>query len=510
MLFERNVYKRFTSDEGGLAPDFGESGSVDTWLVSDCTLLREDGKYIPRPAAIGLTGARISRVISRDEFSAWGGRAEAESRDATVIDVGSSPVVPAFVNGHSHLALAPLRGIASLARRTKNVVTDTFFRFEQHLTAADVRVFSRLGAFESALHGVGQVWDHYYFGEEVAEALSEVGLGGFVAPTLQDLSGPGAAQSGEELAATLRIHSSTRLRDAGVCAALGPHASDTVSCELFQQVADVARQEGLSVHLHLAQSAEEIEAGGGRFPGGLSEVVLGRLGGAKVVVAHGLYLDDTEVGKLASAGCVLAYCPYSQLQFGFLSPLAAWLRAGGGWSLGTDCVASNDALDVQRELALVGGEASLFASFSEERQGFASFGSLKAARATEARRITLLGQTDIAEPDRLLDGLFGWYLEALTGIPSGIKEGGWAHLLVLDPDHPALYPGDDLARTVAYGSTSGAINFSIMAGKVRGREAGLRRELLGCELYRETLSEARRRRRELFLRVGKPEPQASF
>ena len=70
-----------------------------------------------------------------------------------------------------------------------------FFRFEKHLSAADVRVFSRLAAFESALLGIGQVWDHYYYGFEVAEALREVGLGGVVAPTLQDLAGPGAERS---------------------------------------------------------------------------------------------------------------------------------------------------------------------------------------------------------------------------------------------------------------------------------------------------------------------------
>lgn len=463
-----------------------------------------------RSVAIGLSGAHISRVLSAEELRTGQSGARAESRGEVVIDVGAQPIVPAFVNGHTHLALAPLRGIASLARRTTNVVTDTFFRFEKHLTAADVRVFSRLGAFESALHGVGQVWDHYYFGEEVAQALSEVGLGGVVAPTLQDLSGPGAARSEEELAATLKIHESAGLRAAGVTAALGPHASDTVSDELFQKVRDLARRENLPVHLHLAQSAEEAAAGEGRFKEGLAEVVLERLSGTKVVLAHGLYLSNAEVLLLAESGCVLSYCPYSQLQFGFLGPLLAWLKAGGGFSLGTDCVASNDALDVQRELALLGGAAALKVSFSMEREFFASTGDRARIPGIERERIASLGEVGIAEPDRLLDGIFGWHLEKTTGIPSGISEGAWAHLLVLDPEHPALYPGDDLARSIAYGSTSGAISFSIMAGKVCGRRDGLQGALLGSELYRDTLSEARRRRAELLSRVaGKAASESS-
>lgn len=509
--------KRFTSESDQRMLDADGPLPVDTWLVSDCGLLREEGKYTLSPVAIGLSGARISRVIAAHELRRGQERDQAERRAEVIIDVGKKPVVPAFVNGHTHLALAPLRGIASLARRTKNVVTDTFFRFEKHLTAADVRVFARLGAFESALHGVGQVWDHYYYGEEVAEALCEVGLGGVVAPTLQDVSGPGASRSAEELSATLTIHASARLREAGVTAALGPHASDTVSDELFRQVRELACREDLPVHLHLAQSCEEALAGEGRFPGGLSSVVLEQLSFAKVVLAHGLYLSEHEVERLAQSGCVLAYCPYSQLQFGFLGPLWAWHKAGGGLCLGTDCVASNDALDVQRELALVAGEAALRASFSQARKDFAATGNrgllgeierarishLEASRAVGAKSIA--DSNGLSEPDRLLDVLFGWHLEAITGIPSGIREGGWAHLLVLDPEHPTLYPGDDLARSIAYGATSGAISFSIMAGQVRGQGEGLSRELLGGGLYRETLSEARRRRQELLDRVARTE-----
>lgn len=482
--------------------DEQELNSIETWLVSDVGLLREEGRYVTRPIGVGLSGARILGVMEAEELRSGRTGQEARRRGARIIDVGVKPIVPAFVNGHTHLALAPLRGVASLARRTTNVVTETFFRFEKHLSSADVRVFSRLAAFECALMGVGQVWDHYYFGEQVAEALCEVGLGGVVAPTLQDLSGPFSARSAEELLATLRIHSSDRLRDVGILAALGPHASDTVSDELLEKVAEIARQSNLPVHLHLAQAVEEVESGRERFERGLSEVVLDHLRGAKVVLAHGLYLSDAEVSALAALGSVLAYCPYSQLQFGFLGPLSAWLRGGGGWVLGTDCVASNDALDVQRELALAGGEAALRTSFCVERSAFAASGDVGLAKELERRRIILTESHDVGEPDRLLDALFGFHLEALTGVPSGICRGAFAHLLVLDPDHPALYPGDDLARTLAYGATSGAISFSVMAGAVRGASDGLRKALLDTELYRETLTEARRRRAELLSRVG--------
>lgn len=484
-----------------MSGSFEGGETVERWLVSDRGLLREEGKWVERSVAVGIVGARISEVFPAEELRSGERRDSAERRGEEIIDVGARPLCPSFVNGHTHLALAPLRGIASLQMRSKNVVVDTFFRFEKYLTAEDVRVFSRLGAFESALFGVGQVWDHYYFGQEVALALSEVGLGGVVAPTLQDLSGPGAQRSEEELDATRAIVADRSLFERGVLGALGPHASDTVSDALFERAGDVARELGVPLHMHLYQSSQEARAGRERFRKGAARELLSMLGGASLLLAHGLYLSDEQVQQFVRAKSVLAYCPYSQLQFGFLGPISAWLEAGGGWTLGTDCVASNDALDVQRELPLVGGDAALRASFGKARKKMSATADPKLFSEIETKRRALLIERADTETDGLLDGLFGVHLSALSGVPAGIARGGWAHLLVFDSDHPCFYPGDDLPRTLAYGSTSGAIVFSVMAGQIRGRSDGMTRELLGSPLYADTLTEARRRRDELLARV---------
>ncbi len=475
--------------------------AVDWWLVTDRGLLREEGKWVERPVAIGIAGARIGRVCQAEFLRAGEIGDEVRRRGGEIIDVGARPVCPAFVNGHTHLALAPLRGIASVQRRWTNVVTDTFFRFEKFMTASDVRVFSRLAAFESALFGVGLVWDHYYFGREVALALAEVGLGGVVAPTLQDLAGPGAQRHEEELDATRLIAADRELAKGGVSAALGPHASDTVSNALFERASRVARELGLPLHMHLYQSFEEAEAGRGRFTEDVTDFLLETLSDVPLLVAHGLYLSDEQVHRLVDARSVLAYCPYSQLQFGFLGPLSSWLRAGGAWTIGTDCVASNDALDVQRELPLVGGEAALSAGFSSPRKRLWASADPALFSEVERKRRAYLVDGRGPETDALLDGLFGVHLERLAGVPAGISEGAPAQLLVLNPNHPCLYPGDDLPRTLAYGSTSGAIAMSVMAGKLRGGSDGTARELLGSPLYLDTLTEACRRRDELLVRV---------
>src|SRR5690606_5720680 len=184
---------------------------------------REGSVFIERPAAVGITGAYISEVLGAEDLRRGQRWEHALALGEEIIDVGGNPLAPSFVNGHTHLGLAPLRGITSLARRKKNVVSETFFLAERHLLPADVRVFTRLGALESLLSGVGEVWDHYYFGKEVAEALVEAGLTGTVAPTLQELSGPGNGRADEEFEATIFISQNDGLKRAGISAAFGPH-----------------------------------------------------------------------------------------------------------------------------------------------------------------------------------------------------------------------------------------------------------------------------------------------
>lgn len=476
---------------------------VDYFLVTDRALVADgpgDASFVEKPVSVGVSGTRVRGIWTAEQLRRGPLYDRALREGKEVIDLGRFPLVPAFVNAHTHLALAPLRGITSLAHRSGNVVTDVFFQLERHLTARDVAVFSKLGAYESLLCGVGEVWDHYYFGEEVAQSLLEVGMSGVVAPTLQDLAGPGAKDWEKQLISTEAILKGRAFAKGEVSAALGPHASDTVSGELFQTIADKSKGWGIPVHLHLAQSAEEMSAAENRFVGGIAREIANTLEDCPVLMAHGLYLRRIECQELASLDWVLAYCPFSQLQFGFLSPLSAWLDAGGAFAIGTDCVASNDALDVQRELGVIGGDAALHASFSSERRTYLM--GVDEFASVESKRKRQLGGVDTTTPSALLSAALGQSLGRLVpGRTSGMKPGAVANFLILDPDHPTLFPGEDLARTMAYGSTTGAISWMVAAGKRIGRDGGLVRAVLDSDEYRASLIEARRRRVELFERA---------
>jgi 5-methylthioadenosine/S-adenosylhomocysteine deaminase len=463
------------------------NAGVGSILRSTRVVLREHDKLVIVPARIHLEGSLIRRV-ERAPFAAAGPDSGGE------IDFGERLISPAFVNAHTHLALAFLRGYGAGQMR-HNLVEELYFALEAKLSAADVRAFSRLGAYESLLHGVGFVWDHYYGGTAVADALLDTGLCGVVAPTLQDLAGPGKLDSRAQLDATLRIAGDSRYREHGVLAALGPHATDTVSPTLLREVAQLADKHRLPVHLHVAQSYDElhrVEIREGRSPLALlsREGVLTRA--PRVLMAHGLFACEADLRTLDASRHTLVACPSSQMQFGFPAPLPLWSALGCAWVVGTDCASSNDSMNLQKELRLCAGAATsplagglAFARFFER-------GQLQDAEDVWQRRAESSADfAPHASAERLLSRVWHQAGALHPALKAGVLEAGaLANLAIWDTQHPAFWPGRDLLRGLAFGDTSQALFALYVGGRPIGERGQLAASLRASDAYRAAREEA--------------------
>lgn len=464
----------------------------------------DGGSLTVQPAAVHIEGARIVGV---EPLGAK--RAPVAVGEGTAsLDFGERLVAPAFVNAHTHLALCALRGVTSALARRGNVVSDVFFRFESLLSAGDVRAFARLGAYECLLAGTGEVWDHYYFGEAVAAALADVGLAGVVAPTLQDLAGPGRARWESELDATERIAESSELAERGIFAALGPHATDTVSSALFARVGELSGRLALPVHMHVAQSVEEVETVRAREGATPFEYLVrtGALSGPRALLAHGVFASRADLALLDARRHLFAVCPFSQVQFAFPTPVEELGRAGLSFVVGTDCVASNDSMSLPKELALLAGFSSLRAASSPAGETHLTQGTLESARAlNRARQARLAAWTDETVPERML--AHAWGNRGQLGAHSGtlgagvIAPGALAHLAVYEPDHPCLWPGDDALRALAYADAHPALHSLFVSGRQVGRSGDFHASLTESAEYREALREAAGRRTKLLARL---------
>lgn len=487
--------------------------NVGLALRSNRVVLHERGKFVIKPARIVLNGARIERVEQPPRVPGSPPSGADGSPIAADVDLGERLVTPAFVNAHTHLALAFLRGMPveaapALARtrnptgRVHNLVEDLYFHFESKLSADDIRAFSRMGAYESLLSGVGFVWDHYYGERAVADALLDTGLAGVSAPTLQDLAGPGRDGHEAALEATLQIARDVRYFDAGVLAALGPHATDTVSPALLRRIAELAADQQLPVHLHVAQSYDEVlrtETREGRSPLALlsREGILARA--PHVVMAHALFAPEADLRTLDPHRHTLVYCPSSQLQFGFPAPVPLWSRLGCRWAVATDCASSNDSMNVQKELRHAAGAASALVTGSLGYSRFLERGRVQDAEETWQRR-----QEDASafaphvSTERLLGRVWQEPGSMHPALKVGsIEAGALANLAVWDTEHPAFWPGDDPLRALALGDTTQALFSLYVAGKAIGTPGDFVHSILTTSAYRDARREAEQRLRKL-------------
>ena len=467
------------------------------WLASRRVVLGEGEHLSIRPAMMELGEPFLGRVEPLDEADYAERVARATDAGDEVIDHGDRLVTPAFVNAHTHLSLGMLRGFDLAASARGNMVEELFFAVESALTGQDVRAFTRMGAYESLLGGVGLVWDHYYFGETVAEALAEVGLAGVVAPTLQDLAGPGKDVHDEQLDATARIDERDDLRARGVFAALGPHATDTVSDRLWLEALEVARARNLPVHAHLAQSPEEVRRAQQRH--GLSPVGwLDRLGilerAPATVLAHAIYVSREELRRLAAGPHRLIWCPMSALVFGLPARVGVWSAHRVPWAIATDCASNNDSNNVQAELRMIAAQRTMGASWSPayERVLGARRGVGDEARRVWDERASLFAQGErLAEPASMLSRVWSVPGRAHPGVVAGVvEEGALCNLVVWDLDHPALWPSLDPLHVLAMADATKAIHAMIVAGRSVGEDGDFHRSLVATEAYREARREA--------------------
>jgi cytosine/adenosine deaminase-related metal-dependent hydrolase len=134
--------------------------------------------------------------------------------------------------------------------------------------------------------------------------------------------------------------------------ALAPCSPFSVTKELMRETAEFARQRGVRLHTHMAETIDEeefcLELFGVRPVEYLED--LGWLGD-DVWLAHCVHLDEREVHRFGETRTGVAHCPSSNARLGAgMAPVAALTAAGAPVGLGVDGAASNEAGELAGEL----------------------------------------------------------------------------------------------------------------------------------------------------------------
>lgn len=264
---------------------------------------------------------------------------------ARVLDLGGHLVMPGFVNVHTHTILSMVRGVAEDMGFAPAYTPGVPHGHE--VTEEEAVALAKLGALEAMLFGSTLINDSYVHADLTLPAMAELGLRVHACGRIHDVDFSRVhlgewehkQQIGETtLQAAIELHTKWSGRhDGRTGVQLTPHAPDTCSRALLQQISEYSQQHGVRVSTHLSQSALEnrrIVEREGCSPCELLDSV--GLLNDRLLAAHGMFMSEADILRAGKARINLAHVPKGNATGGRIAPTRAMQRAGINLALATD------------------------------------------------------------------------------------------------------------------------------------------------------------------------------
>lgn len=344
-----------------------------------------------------------------------------------VLDLADHIVLPGLVNTHHHFYQTLTRAVPAAQDANLFNWLTTLYPIWARLQPEDIFTSAQTALAELALSGCTTASDHLYLfpngsrlDDEIA-AAREIGLriqasrGSMSLGQSQGGLPPDSVVDSEESI----LKDSQRLIEqyhdpkpgAFVQIVLAPCSPFSVTSDLMKQSARLAREYGVHLHTHLAETEDEeqfcLQRFGHRPVGYMQEV---DWVGRDVWFAHAVWVNDEEIGVFAKHNCGVAHCPTSNMRLASgIAPVKEYRRAGVNVGLGVDGSASNDGSHLLAEVR----NAMLVSRVKEGLTGFSLSNDpeRKLMTAREALYLgtrsgaAVLGRTDIGslEPGKCAD-----------------------------------------------------------------------------------------------------------
>jgi 5-methylthioadenosine/S-adenosylhomocysteine deaminase len=352
-----------------------------------------------------------------------------------VIDGAGLALVPGLVNAHTHAAMTLFRGYAD-DLPLMEWLTDHIWPVEKRMEDDDVYWGTRLACVEMIRTGTTSFWDMYWHAEATARAVEDAGIRAVTAAPLIDDNDPGKSERacGDADRSLDRI-----VEEGGTMARPGfaPHAIYSVSERSLRWVAERAAELDVPIQIHLSETEDEVEtciAERGERPA----VYLDRVGllGPRTMLAHGCWLDRSELELIAERDATVATNPVENLKLavGRVFPYLDARGAGVSIGLGTDGPGSNNSLDLL-------ADAKFFALLQKNQ-------------ARDPAAVTASETLDIATGRRS---------ELLGG--GALDAGAPADFLLVRVEDPELSLGE-LEPGLVYAASGAVVDTTVVAGRV--------------------------------------------
>jgi 8-oxoguanine deaminase len=285
-----------------------------------------------------------------------------------VLDFKGHVVLPGLVNTHHHFYQTLTRAVPAAQDANLFNWLKTLYPIWARIRPEDIFTSTQTALAELALSGCTTASDHLYLYPNGSKLDDEIAAASEIGVRLQASRGSmslGESQGGlppDSVVDTEEniLKDSQRLiekyHDAKPGAmtqiVLAPCSPFSVTTELMKQSAKLAREYGVHLHTHLAETEDEeqfcLQKFGHRPVGYMQEV--GWVGD-DVWFAHAVYVNPDEIKVFAKHQCGVAHCPTSNMRLASgIAPIKEYLAAGVNVGLGVDGSASNDGAHLLSEV----------------------------------------------------------------------------------------------------------------------------------------------------------------
>ena len=355
------------------------------------------------------------------------------------IDAAGGIIMPGLVNTHTHAAMTLFRGLAD-DLPLMDWLNDHIFPAEARLDPEKVHAGTLLGCAEMLLSGTTCFCDMYLFEDAVARAAKAAGMRAVVGEVLYDFPSPSYGPIENGFATTHRLIDAWH-DDPLVTIAVEPHSPYLCAPDLLTRAADIARERGTPLVIHLSETHHEVQDIRERY-GATPVEHLANLGvlGENLLACHCVVLSDRDMDLLRRYDVKVSHNPESNMKLASgVSPVADLVGRGVCVGLGTDGCSSNNNLDLFTEMDMA---AKLHKASSLD--------------PTVMDAATVLRMATI-------DGARALGLDAITG---SIETGKKADIIVIDTRKPHLTPMYHPASHLVYAVGGSDVCATVVAGRV--------------------------------------------
>ena len=370
-----------------------------------------------------------------DDVCAGGQGAEVgKGRWDREIDCEGNLLMPGFKNAHTHSGMTLLRSYAD-DLPLQDWLFKQVFPIEDKMDGEMIYHLTKLAVLEYLTSGITSIFDMYLTPETTAKACVDMGM-----RCVQVSGTSGQTDFEPSLELLEQRYQALNHDDPLLSYFIGFHAEYTCSRELMERVAQIAHKYKAPVYTHLAETKAEVEGCRERHsmsPAKLLDTIgMFDYGGGGY---HCVWMDEEDMEIFRRRGLSVVTNPGSNTKLASgIAPISAYLKKGINVAIGTDGPASNNCLDMFREMFLVTGLAKLR---EEDASAVDAWEVLKMATVNGAKAM-YLPDTDVLAPGKAAD------------------------IIMIDLHQPNMQPINNIPKNLVYSGSKQNVKMTMIQGRI--------------------------------------------